>query len=179
MKYQIVGRHLDVTEAMKTIVQAKLSRLEKYFLIHDLTECRVVISANKELQTIEVTIPTNVATLRAQVRHGDFYAAVDLVVDKLDHQIRRVKTRVAYHNHTHLGKVIAFDKVPSLVPPKTANDIVRTKQVIAEELDLDEAINRMELLGHDFFIYYDTDDKKIAIAYRRDQGGYGLIEVDK
>lgn len=179
MKYQIVGRHLDVTEAMKAIIQSKLGRLEKYFLIHDQTECRVVVSASKELQAIEVTIPTNVATLRAQVRHGDFYAALDLVVDKLDQQVRRVKTRVAYHNHTHLGKVIAFDQVPSLVPPKTTNDVVRTKRVIAEELDLDEAINRMELLGHDFYIYFDADDKKIAVAYRRDQGGYGLIEVDR
>lgn len=176
MKYQIVGRHLEVTEAMKNIIQDKLHRLEKYFLIHDATECRVVVTVSKELQSIEVTIPTSVATMRAQVRHGDFYAALDLVVDKLDQQIRRVKTRVAYHNHTHLGKVIAFEQVPQSLG--AAQEVVRTKRIPLEEMDLEDAINRMELLGHDFFVYKDADEHRVAIVYRRDQGGYGLLEVD-
>lgn len=176
MKYQIVGRHLEVTEAMKSIIQDKLRRLEKYFLIHDQTECRVVISVSKELQSIEVTIPTTVATLRAQVRHGDFYAALDLVVDKLDQQVRRVKSRVATHNHTHLGKVIAFEQVPQSTA--AVQEVVRTKRLPLEEMDLEDAINRMELLGHDFFVYKDTDEHRVAIVYRRTQGGYGLLEVD-
>lgn len=176
MKFAIVGKNIKVTEAIEAKIVKKLNQLEKYFLIKDTTDCRVVVSCHDNDQKIEVTIPTSVALLRGEVTDRDLYNAIDLVVDKLEDQIRYAKTRMDRTHREHLGKAFAVEMIKDI---EEFNDIpVKTKSISVERLDLDEAISQMELLGHSFFIYRDEEEGKIAVVYKRNQGGYGLIEVE-
>jgi len=175
MKVEIYGKNITVTEGMRSKIENKLAFLEKYFLIDDNTVARVVVRVypKTKSQKIEVTIPTKIAQLRAEVIHEDLYAAIDLVIDKLEDQIRRQKTRLSRKNRAGLAEsFIKQDEIDH------ADDIlVRTKQVDPEFMDVDEAILRMEMLNHSFFIYTDSETEKVAVVYKRKSGGYGLLET--
>ncbi len=174
MRFEIVGKNVSVTPAMKEKIEKKLSGLKKYLLIDSDTIVRVVARVYPNSQKVEVTIPTKVGLLRTEVEDNDFYAAVDLAIDKLEDQLRRQKTRLSKRHREHLAQAFIEETEPS-----EDKDIpVRTKSVVAEEMPLDEAIMQMELSGHNFYIYTDEDSEKVAVVYRRKVGGYGLIEVD-
>lgn len=174
MRFEIVGKNVSVTPAMKEKIEKKLSGLEKYLLIDQDTIVRVVARVYPNSQKVEVTIPTKVGLLRTEVEENDFYAAVDLAIDKLEDQLRRQKTRLSKRHREHLAQAfIDEQEIPEADIP------VRTKSVVAEEMPLDEAIMQMELSGHNFYIYTDEDSEKVAVVYRRKVGGYGLIEVDE
>ena len=176
MRFEIVGKNVTVTSAMREQIEKKLSSLSKYLLIDPDTVVRVVARVYPNSQKVEVTIPTKVGILRTEVINDDFYAAVDLAIDKLEDQIRRQKTRLSKRHKEHLSE--AFIKAD--VREEQENDIpVRTKSVTADEMALDEAIMQMELSGHSFYIYKDEESGKIAVVYQRHSGGYGLIEVDE
>ena len=98
MKYVITGKNIGVTEGISNALQTKLAKMDKYFLINDEVECRCVVSAHKEAQKVEVTIFLPSMPLRAEVEHQDLYAAIDLVVDKLEGQMRKIKTRMDRSN---------------------------------------------------------------------------------
>ncbi|MEG0423829.1 MAG: ribosome-associated translation inhibitor RaiA, partial [Erysipelotrichaceae bacterium] len=104
MKVQIYGKNISVTPAIAEKIEHKLSMLEKYFIIDDTVIANVVVRVYPNKQKIEVTIPTKFAVLRAEVVHDDLYAAIDLVVDKLEDQIRRQKTRLMRKHHEKLAK---------------------------------------------------------------------------
>ena len=174
MRIEIVGKNITITESMQEKIEKKLSALDKYLLIDPATTARVLARVYPDSQKVEVTVPTKVGVLRAEVAHDDFYAAVDLAIDKLEDQIRRQKTRLSRRHREHWAN--AFVQIEEAEEAK--KDIpVRTKTVTADVMDLDEAIMRMELLGHNFFIYTDEESDKIAVVYRRKTDGYGLIEV--
>ena len=113
--------------------------------------------------------------LRAEVVNDDFYAAVDLAIDKLEDQIRRQKTRLNKKHREHLANAFIDTELV-----EEENSIpVKTKTVNAEEMDLDTAIMKMELSGHNFYIYTDDETETVSVVYRRSSGGYGLLEVSK
>lgn len=176
MRFEIVGKNVTVTPAMKEQIEKKLSTLDKYLLIDPDTIARVVARVYPNAQKVEVTIPTKVGILRAEVVNDDFYAAVDLAIDKLEDQLRRQKTRLSKRHREHLSEAFINESEAE----DNEEDIpVRTKTVVADEMILDEAIMQMELSGHNFYIYKDEDSEKISVVYRRRNGGYGLIEVDE
>ena len=111
MKYTIVGKNIEVTEAMKNVIQDKLKVLEKFFLVGESVECRVLVRTYKVGQKIEVTIPTKVATLRAEVMDENIYNGVDAAVEKLQSQLRKAKTKMNRKNKEHLGAVLALDEI--------------------------------------------------------------------
>lgn len=176
MRFEIVGKNVTVTPAMREQIEKKLSTLDKYLLIDPDTIARVVARVYPNAQKVEITIPTKVGILRTEVVNDDFYAAVDLAIDKLEDQLRRQKTRLSKRHREHLAE--AF--INEAEAEDNEEDIpVRTKTVVADEMILDEAIMQMELSGHNFYIYKDEDSEKISVVYRRRNGGYGLIEVDE
>ena len=112
MKYQIIGKNISVTEGISSAVQAKLKRMDKYFVITEDVECRTVVSSHGETAKVEVTIFCPQMTLRAEVSHADLYAAIDLAVDKLQGQMRKLKTKMdRSNNKTSLGRAIDFDNI--------------------------------------------------------------------
>ena len=94
MKYQIIGKNIQVTDAISSTIEKKLSKMDKFFLINDQVECRAVVSVHGETQRVEVTIFLPQMPLRAEVEDADLYAAIDLAIDKLVGQMRKVKTRM-------------------------------------------------------------------------------------
>ena len=173
MKFSIHGDNISITESMRDKIEKKLSFLEKYVLIDESTTARVVAKVHPNAQKVEISIPTKVGLLRAEVVHEDFYAALDLAIDKLEDQIRRQKTRLSRrHKESLATSFIASDEDEDDI-------LVRTKHIFADEMDLEQAITAMEMLGHNFFVYKDIDSNKIAICYKRLDGQYGLLEVDK
>jgi putative sigma-54 modulation protein len=177
MRVNIHGKNLTITDAMFDRVNKKLSFLEKYFNIDEDTIANTVVRTYPTGIKLEITILTKVGYLRAEVVHEDFYAALDVAMDKLEDQIRRQKTRLSKKHREKLA--VAFLKQEELIAkeeePKA--EPVRTKTVVAEKMDLDEAIMRMEMLGHSFFIFTDLDTDAIAVVYKRNDGGYGLLET--
>ena len=175
MKVNIVGKNVKVTPAIAEKVNKKLDHLTKYFLIDDNVTAKVLIRTYPVGQKIEVTIPTKYAILRAEVVDDDLYAAIDLAIDKLEDQIRRQKTRLQRKNRLSLAEAFLDEEESS---EDDIDEVVKTKSIEPQEMSLDEAIMKMELLGHDFFIYTDDETEKIAVVYKRKDGDYGLIETE-
>ena len=112
MKYQIIGKNIRITDGISAAVEKKLKKMDKYFLINDEVECRVVCSAHEVEQKIEVTIFLPQMPLRAEVKNPDLYAALDIAVDRLEGQMRKIKTRMdRSNNRMSLGKAINFEQV--------------------------------------------------------------------
>ena len=171
MRFEIVGKNITITETMREKIEKKLSGLQKYLLIDPDTTARVVARVYPASQKIEVTIPTRVGILRTEVEHEDLYAAVDIALDKLEDQLRRQKTRLNRRHRDSLAENFLTEA------EEEEYDIpVKTKTIAAEKMDLEEAIMQMELSNHDFYIYTDDESGKISVVYRRNNGGYGLIE---
>jgi len=173
MRFEIVGKNVTVTEAMKKQIEKKLSGLDKYLLIDPDTIARVVARVYPNSQKVEVTIPTKVGILRTEVVNDDLYAALDLAVDKLEDQIRRQKTRLNRRHKEGLAESFVEDdtKEEETIP-------VKTKSIHAGEMDLEEAIMQMELSGHAFYLFTDEETKKVSVVYLRQDGQYGLIEME-
>lgn len=179
MKVQIYGKNISVTPAIAEKIEHKLSSLEKYFIIDETVIANVVVRVYPNKQKIEVTIPTKFAVLRAEVVHDDLYAAIDLVVDKLEDQIRRQKTRLSRKHKEKLAMAFIEVDEPNIDYEYDDSDVlVKTKSITPDLMELDEAIMRMEMLHHSFFIYRDAETKEIAVVYKRHEGGYGLIETE-
>ena len=180
MKYQIIGKNIDVTEAIRADIEKKLGRMDKFFVIDDEVLCRAVVRSYTVGAKVEITIFTKLMTFRAEVRDNDLYAAVDIAIDKLVDQMRRLKTRVNRHSekNINLGKALVMEKLEAEEEEEANDEIVRTKSIYLEPMDIDEAITRMEALGHDFFLYLDREDDQISVAYRRNDGGYGILQAE-
>lgn len=179
MKYQIVGKNIVVTDGIRSSIEKKLSRMDAYFLKGDDVLCRALVRSYKTGAKVEVTIFTQMMDFRAEVTDSDLYNAVDLAVNKLEQQMRKLKTRMDRSNtKLSLGRSIAFENFEAEKLEMENDEIVRTKQVFLLPMSLDEAVTKMEALGHDFFVYLDDEDDLISILYQRKEKGYGIIQVE-
>jgi putative sigma-54 modulation protein len=178
MKFQIRGENIQVTEALRDYVEKKLSKLERYFETPPNSEVNVTLSVVRELQVVEVTIPLTGYFLRAEERSNDMYASIDLVGEKLERQIRKHKTKVNRKIRQEMGKDYLRMDVPSTLPFEEEDEfeVVRTKRFTLKPMDIDEAILQMNMVGHSFFVFANSDTDQVNVVYRRDDGKYGLIE---
>ena len=178
MKYQIIGKNISVTDAIRDDIERKLRRMDKYFVINDDVLCGAVVRSYTVGAKVEITIFTKEMDFRAEVKNDDLYAAVDLAVDKLEGQMRKLKTRMDRTKESDsLGRALAMENIIEDAE-EDKEEIVRTKSIRLEPMSIDEAITRMEALGHSFFLYLDEEDDEIAVVYRRIDGGYGVIEAE-
>lgn len=185
MKYSIKGKNIEITEAINDFIENRLDILSKYFIFDDESEIKVLVKVHNDVQKIEVTIPTRQGVLRAEAGDKDLYVAIDSVVDKLESQIRKQKTKLKNHRENKLGLGHAFDIefIASLdeiedIEQEEYLGVVRTKLITPEAKDIETAIMEMEMLHHSFYIFRDIETEKIAVIYKRKDGGYGLIETN-
>ncbi len=171
MKFVIYGENVTITDEMREHIEGRLSFLTKYFAVSEDTTARVTVKVYNQSLKIEVTIPTKVGLCRAEIVHDDFKTGVDLAIDKIEDQIRRQKSRLSRRHKDSLAASFYQEDNGEMDVP------VKTKNIYAEEMSLDEAILQMEMLSHSFFIYKDIDSEKVAVVYKRNDGQYGLIEV--
>ena len=171
IKYSIRGENLEVTEAIRDYVVSKLEKIEKYFQAEQELDARVNLKVYREKTAkVEVTIPLGSITLRAEdVSH--------LVVDKIERQIRKNKTKIERKNKNKVATSQLFTDALVEDSNVVQSKVVRSKQIDLKPMDLEEAILQMDLLGHDFFIYVDVEDQTTNVIYRREDGEIGLLEV--
>ena len=178
IKYSIRGENLEVTEAIRDYVVSKLEKIEKYFQADQELDARVNLKVYREKTAkVEVTIPLGSITLRAEDVSQDMYGSIDLVVDKIERQIRKNKTKIEKKNRVKSGAGKLFTDAVVEEAATTTEKVVRSKTIDLEPMDLDEAILQMYLLAHDFFIYRDAEDNTTNVIYRREDGDIGLLEV--
>lgn len=178
MKVIVTGRNLSLSDAIKTHVESKLEKFDKFFRSD--IEAHVTLShnkrKNKNVQVIEITIPLkNGATIRVQEESEDMYASVDMAVDKLSKQIVKHKTKLEKRYRSH--DTIRFEQIPSS-NLEDKHEIVKTKKFNFKPMDPEEAILQMELLGHDFFVFRNGETDEVNVVYARKDGKYGLIEPE-
>lgn len=177
LKYNIRGENIEVTDAIRSYVQKKLTKLEKYFedTSNSTAHINLKIYSDKTAK-VEVTIPLPYLVLRAEETSPDMYASVDLVTDKLERQIRKHKTKI-----NRKSREKGFKEIHVIEDSEEVDngfDIVRSKHFSLKPMDSEEAVLQMNMLGHDFFIYEDSQTDGVSIVYRRKDGRYGLIEVE-
>lgn len=171
MNFIVRGEKIEVTDSIREYVIDKLSKLEKYFDNPKEINAKVLISVRGREQKVEVTINCKGYDLRAEVSHSDLYAAIDLILDKLERQIRKYKTKIMSRERVE----IVYD---DYVEDDEIQDVVKRKKVYLKPMDEEEAKVQMELLDHTFFIYKDIDTEKVNVMYKRYDGTYGVIETN-
>ena len=175
MKKNIRGDKLVVTESIKAYIDEKIEKLQKYFDSDDI-EAKVVIKVSNNKQIIEVTIPTNKYTLRAEESNNDLYAAIDLVIDKLEGQIRKNKTKLNKRYTKEAIMDFNFDFISKIEDDEDEEElIVKRKKIDLKPMDEEEALLQMELLNHDFFMFKNSEEDCISLIYRRKDGKFGII----
>lgn len=180
-RYNVRGENIEVTDAIRDYVEKKVGKLERYF--NDAPDATAHVNLKvytEKTAKVEVTIPLPYLVLRAEETSPDLYASVDLVVDKLERQIRKFKTKI-----NRKSRETALPDATTAVfneEPEEENgselDIVRTKRLSLKPMDSEEAVLQMNMLGHNFFIFEDSETNGTSIVYRRKDGKYGLIETD-
>ena len=179
MEIIIHGDKIKVTSAMKSYIEDKLGRLDKYLENSDSIRANVIVKVKGHLQTMEITIPLKSFILRSEETQEDFYAAVDKTIDKLERQIRKNKTRLMSRK-AKPSYDFNFDMIelPEEKEVTEESKIVKRKTIEVKPMDEEEAILQMELLGHQFYMYKDADTNKPAVVYKRNDGNYGVIESE-
>lgn len=173
MKFNIHGKKLEVTDSIKSYIEEKLGRLDKYFENPDNITSTVLIKLRGKDQVVEATINANKFVLRGEESHSDLYAAIDKVSDIIERQIRKNKTRIKKrHKETPTAFVLDFE-----VEEENKNEIVKRKVVDGKPMSEEEAILQMELVSHDFFAFKNADTGNTEILYKRKDGNYGVLEV--
>ncbi|UHR02539.1 ribosome-associated translation inhibitor RaiA [Peptoniphilus sp. GNH] len=175
MKLELVGKNISLTESLKSKVEDKLSKLDKYF--SDEILARATLSSTKGNQKIEVTIFLPGTILRAEDSSSDMYSSIDKVQNSLERQIKKYKTRLKkrYKDNTS----IKFEEVESPIEheDEDENTIVRRKSFDLKPMMEEEAVLQMELLNHNFFVFLNGNTEEVNIVYKREDGDYGIIEA--
>lgn len=174
MRYVITGRNIDVTEGLRNAVQEKIGKLEKYFTAD--TEVHVTLSVEKERQKIEVTIPVKGNIIRSEQVSSDMYVSIDLVEEIIERQLKKYKNKI-------VEKQQARDNFsPEYLDKEYDEDdsikIIRTKKFGIKPMDPEEACVQMELLGHSFYVFCNSETDEVNVVYKRKGNTYGLIEPE-
>lgn len=174
MKFIIVGKNIEVTEGLRSAVEDKIGKLEKYFTPS--TEVHVTLSVEKERQKIEVTIPVKGNIIRSEQVSSDMYISIDLVEEIIERQLKKYKTKLvdqqqnaAFFKQEYMEKDFMDEEEVK---------IIRTKKFDIKPMYPEDACVQMELLGHNFYVFCNAETEQVNVVYKRKGGTYGLIEPE-
>ena len=176
MNITLRGDKIKITDAMKDYANEKLERINKYLDDSSNVNANVVVKVENYKQKVEVTIPLKNFILRSEEVQDDFYAAMDVTVDKIERQIRKNKTKLQSKKVKDY-KEIVFDYI-EVEDDEEDDVIVKRKKIDVKPMSEEEAIIQMELLGHQFYLFKDAETLKPSVVYKRNDGQYGIIETD-
>src|SRR5699024_869066 len=183
MKITISGRNIDVTPGLKSAIESKLGKLEKYFTAD--TPMNVTLSVEKGRQKIEVTIPVKGSIIRSEQTSNDMYVSIDLVEEIIERQLRKYKNKLVAKSQGHTtaatpsGSIrTEFIESQEESPENDEIRIVRTKKFGIKPMFPEDACLQMELLGHSFFVFSNADTEEVNVVYKRKDGSFGLIEPE-
>ena len=172
MKFIISGKNITITEGLRTAVEDKLGKLERYFT----PDTEVVVTLSVERQKIEVTIPVKGSIIRSEQVSNDMYVSIDLVEEVIERQLRKYKNKIA-------DKKQAADSFQKAYLDKEYEEdeevkIIRTKKFDIKPMYPEDACVQMELLGHNFFVFCNAETDQVNVVYKRKGNTYGLIEPE-
>ena len=175
MKIVIVGRNIDVTPGLKSAVEEKIGKLEKYFTPD--TEVHVTLSVEKDRQKIEVTIPVKGSIIRSEQVSSDMYVSIDLVEEIIERQLKKYKTKLVdkRQNDSSFSQMFVDNDYMDDEEIK----IVRTKKFDIKPMYPEDACIQMELLGHGFYVFHNAETGQVNVVYKRKGDTYGLIEPEE
>ncbi len=183
MKIMIYGKNIDVTPALKEYANEKVSKIGKYFN-GEPKEANVSMEVEKDRHIVEVTAYINGIILRGEEETHDMYASIDGVIEKLERQVHKYKTKIQKkiiekkqefkeeYKEERTEEVFQGLEREAEYRPR----VVRTKKFAIKPMDIEEAIMQMDLLGHDFFVFSNANTEEVNVVYKRKDGNYGLIE---
>ena len=173
MRFIITGRNIDITEGLKSAVEEKLGKLDRFFAPE--TEVNVTLSVEKERQKIEVTIPVKGNIIRSEQVSSDMYVSIDLVEEVIERQLKKYKNKIVDKQQNAAAFAQEFVE-------KDYDDdevkIIRTKRFGIKPMDPEEACIQMELLGHNFYVFSNAETGEVNVVYKRKGNTYGLIEPE-
>ena len=174
MKFTISGRNIEVTEGLRTAVEDKIGKLEKYFLPD--TEAIVTLSVERDRQKIEVTIPVKGNIVRAEQSSSDMYVSIDLVEEVIERQLKKYKNKIVDKQQTNSSFSQLYVENDYMDDEEVK--IVRTKKFDIKPMYPEDACIQMELLGHSFFVFCNAETDQVNVVYKRKGDTYGLIEPE-
>lgn len=174
MKITISGRNIDVTPGLRSAVESKLGKLEKYFTAE--TEMNVTLSVEKDRQKIEVTIPVKGNIIRSEQTSNDMYVSIDLVEEIIERQLKKYKTKLIAQHQSGGSFQQAF--LDNDYEDEEEVMIARVKKFDIKPMYPEDACVQMELLGHNFFVFCNAETNQVNVVYKRKGNTYGLIEPE-
>jgi putative sigma-54 modulation protein len=179
MQINVTTKNVELSDWLKSYVEKKVSRLDRYLPGIDEAKVELAVQKTKSVgdsQVVQLTLRANGVTLRSQERSADMQSSIDAVMDKITRQIERYKGK-HYRSQSRASAALpqgAVEEEEALAE----GAVVRTKRFRTRAMTVEEAIEQMELLGHDFFAFYDVADSSFGVVYRRRGGGYGLLQPE-
>lgn len=174
MKFIILGKNIEVTPGLRSAVEDKIGKLEKYF--NPDTEVHVTLSVEKDRQKIEVTIPVKGNIIRSEQVSNDMYVSIDLVEEIIERQLKKYKTKLI--SKEQAAGFFNQDFIEKDYMDEEEVQIVRTKKFDIKPMYPEDACVQMELLGHNFFVFCNAETDQVNVVYKRKGGTYGLIEPE-
>lgn len=174
MKFVISGKNLQVSDSLRTAVEDKLGKLERYFTPD--TEVHVTLSVEKERQKVEVTIPVKGNIIRSEQVSNDMYVSIDLVEEVIERQLRKYKNKIVDKKQSGGNFQQAF--LEKEYEEDEEVRIIRTKKFDIKPMYPEDACVQMELLGHNFFVFVNAETDQVNVVYKRNGNTYGLMEPD-
>ena len=174
MKFIISGKNITVSQGLRTAVEDKLGKLERYFTPD--TEVIVTLSVEKERQKIEVTIPVKGNIIRSEQVSNDMYVSIDLVEEVIERQLRKYKNKIV--DKQQAAANFQKEYIDKDYEEEDEVKIIRTKKVGIKPMYPEDACVQMELLGHNFFVFYNAETDQVNVVYKRKGNTYGLIEPE-
>ncbi|HUM83762.1 MAG TPA: ribosome-associated translation inhibitor RaiA [Lachnospiraceae bacterium] len=175
MNFMISGKNLEVSDGLRTAIEEKLGKLERYFTQD--TKCVVTLSLEKERQKVEVTIPVKGSIIRSEQVSNDMYVSIDLVEEVIERQLKKYKNKIVDRKQEGGNFQQTFiDR--DFEQEEDEIQIIRTKKFPIKPMYPEDACVQMELLGHNFFVFNNAESNEVNVVYKRKGGTYGLIEPE-
>ena len=174
MNLIVRGKNIPITDSLRDYVEKRIFKMERF--LGEIEQAQATLSVEKDRHRVEVTIPLNGFLLRGEEETGDMYSSVDLVMDKLEKQVEKYKTKL-------IKKIKSRNLAESVVSPviqseEEQSQIIRTKRFAIKPMTVEEAVMQMNLIGHSFFVFSNAESDEVNVVYRRKDGHYGLIEPE-
>jgi len=174
MKFIILGKNIEVTDGLRSAVEEKIGKLEKYFTPE--TEVHVTLSVEKDRQKIEVTIPVKGSIIRSEQVSNDMYVSIDLVEEIIERQLKKYKKKLT--DQQHAESFFKQDYIDNDYMDEEEIKIIRSKKFDIKPMYAEDACIQMELLGHNFFVFCNAETDQVNVVYKRKGNTYGLIEPE-
>lgn len=174
MKFIIIGKNIEVTEGLKSAVEDKIGKLEKYFAPD--TEVHVTLSVEKERQKIEVTVPVKGSVIRSEQISNDMYVSIDLVEEIIERQLKKYKNKLIEKQQNR--DFFKQEFIEKDFVDEEEIQIVRSKKFDIKPMYAEDACIQMELTGHNFFVFVNAETNQVNVVYKRKGNTYGLIEPE-